>query len=459
MAIAATGQPELAEKISAATGKEMRLAGINWCFSPVADINSNPLNPVIGVRSFSDNPETVSTFSQRVASGLYASKVAPCAKHFPGHGDTDIDSHLALPIIHKDLAALQATELIPFIALIGFPSRAMSIMTAHIALPSFIGDNTPASLSAKITTELLRGQLGFKGVVTTDCLEMDAVAAIYGTERAAVLALQAGADIAMICHTYERQLGAIKATYEAFEAGSIPLAQLVESAARIRELKDAVTGSWEDVTGYTMKEDYVSALLEGNAKLSSSAYSASTCWLNPQRPFRIDRSEVAVLFFPRLERINPAVDDSTAIKQAGNAAHKEVTLEGYNTFLAEVSARVQKCEHFVYSPEESESQSLRDDVLHALSASDKVVFITRNADRAAWQLTYLRKVISVVDPNATGRIVVVSSCGPYDLSCEASRGIDLPCVCAFEFTNPAMASAAKVIFGELEANGNVPVKI
>ena len=401
------------------------------------------------------DPETVRTFSLHVASGLYSSKIAPCAKHFPGHGDTDTDSHLSLPVIHKDLASMQSTELAPFTALVR--ERVPSIMTAHIALPSIIGDDTPASLSRKVTTDVLRGDIGFKGVIVTDCLEMEAVAATYGTERAALMALQAGADIAMICHTYSRQVGAIKMVYEAFEAGTITLERLVDSTERIREFKDAFTGTWDEVTGGALDNERLAALLQANAKLSFDVYAASTSWIIPDRKFSPISSQASVIVFvPQVQSINPAVDDPDMVQPTGNAARKQSTLEGYRAFVAAVSSRAKKCEHFVYNAEDAQLQ-LQDDVLHALSASDKVIFVTRNADHASWQLSCLRKLISTV--SSPDRIVLVASCGPYDLSCAAGKGIDLACLCTFEFTKPAMESAAKVIFGEAEAVGHVPVKV
>ena len=398
---------------------------------------------------------SVSAFSVAVAAGLYTSKVAPCAKHFPGHGDTDTDSHLALPIINKDISALQSTELVPFVTLIR--EHVASVMTAHIALPLIVGDNTPASLSRKVTTEILRREMGYTGLVTTDCLEMDAVAATYGTEKAAVMSLQAGADIAMICHTYDRQVGAIKAVYNAVESGTLPLDEVNESTVRIWNLKDEFTGTWDDVTSGAFNNDLTMSLLKTNATLSANAYASSVTWFDPQRTFAsVSREESVTIFLPQLQRINPAIDDPDEFQRVASVARKDSICDGYRALFDEISGATKGCEMFVYSPEDTEGVSLQDDVLSALATSDKVVFVTRNAYQALWQLTFLRNIVTNFTPD---QIVVVSSCGPYDLSCTEASGLALSCLCTFEFTKPAMESVSRVILGRAGAPGSMPVKV
>ena len=191
MALGAAGDEALAERVGAGVARGLRYLGINWNFAPVLDINNNPANPVIGERSFGADPFTVARLAGAWMRGATAQGVACCGKHFPGHGDTHTDSHHALPVVDKPLAALEALELLPFRAL---APHAPSIMTAHILYPQ-IDPEHPATLSRPVLTGLLRERIGYDGVVITDALLMKAVHERYGHGRAAVLALQAGADM------------------------------------------------------------------------------------------------------------------------------------------------------------------------------------------------------------------------------------------------------------------------
>ncbi|KAL1691066.1 glycoside hydrolase superfamily, partial [Schizophyllum commune] len=283
MALAATGSPELTYKTSHAIAQELKYVGIQWAFGPVADVNSDPRNPVIGnpgVRSFGDDPATVSKYVRAMTDAYEAAGVAASAKHFPGHGDTNVDSHLGLPRIEKNLDDLRALELVPFQAAIADKGTA-SIMTGHMALPKIIGDDSPSSLSRKITTELLREEMGYKGVIVTDCLEMDAAAAQMeadkhdgrGVEVGSVRALQAGADVVMICHTFSWQKGAIEATYKAVEDGSLSLGALRESGKRVADMKQRFVGSWDDLRAHEHFDNREwAATKEVHKALSAEAY-------------------------------------------------------------------------------------------------------------------------------------------------------------------------------------------
>lgn len=196
MALGATRKADNAYKIGTATAETLKSFGINMNYAPIADVNSEPRNPVIGVRSPSDDPETVARFVSSQVKGLSEGVVVPCVKHFPGHGDTAVDSHYGLPVITKSKAELEACELVPF-------RRAVvegvdSVMTAHIALPSITGPSlpnddplkkVPASLNHD-AIKILREEMKYDGMIVSDCLEMDGVRATFGTERSAVLALK-----------------------------------------------------------------------------------------------------------------------------------------------------------------------------------------------------------------------------------------------------------------------------
>jgi beta-N-acetylhexosaminidase len=204
-----TGDPFLAHEAARVTGAELRHIGINTNFAPIADVNSNPANPVIGHRSFSHDARIAAMMVAEQVRGYLAGGVFSCAKHFPGHGDTSVDSHHDLPTLPFSLTEMEARELIPFRAAIqaGVPM----VMTAHILFPALEPDGLPATMSHAILTGLLRERLGFNGLIVTDCLEMKAVSQGWGTARGAVLAAKAGADMLLVCHTEARQ----RETYQA----------------------------------------------------------------------------------------------------------------------------------------------------------------------------------------------------------------------------------------------------
>jgi beta-N-acetylhexosaminidase len=198
-------------------------------------VNSNPANPVIGVRSFGADPAVVSRHTVAYVEALQAQGVAACAKHFPGHGDTSVDSHLELPTVACDEAEWRRVHLPPFAAAIAAGTR--TVMTAHIRFPA-LDPSVPATLSRRILTDLLRGELNFAGAVITDALEMQAIAATYGAAEAAPLALAAGADLLCLgARDGERTFLASRAAIvAAVGAGTLPLARLEEAAARVDAL-------------------------------------------------------------------------------------------------------------------------------------------------------------------------------------------------------------------------------
>jgi beta-N-acetylhexosaminidase len=232
-AVGLSGSTDLAYRFGRATGRELASVGINLDFAPVLDINSNPANPVIGTRSFGAVPEQVAKLGCAVIRGLQESVIA-CGKHFPGHGDTSQDSHLALPSVLMEKEKLQQRELIPFAAAIDGGVEAL--MTSHVLYPSLDPD-LPATLSPAVVQGLLREELRFNGVVVTDDLEMKAVEDHFGTERSCVMALQAGVDLLLICHDPDKQEKGIEAVIRALEAGEISMERVEESVARVLDLK------------------------------------------------------------------------------------------------------------------------------------------------------------------------------------------------------------------------------
>ncbi|MEV7449772.1 glycoside hydrolase family 3 protein [Streptomyces nigra] len=245
-ALGAVDDVDLTRQVAAELGRRLAACGVNLNWAPSADVNSNPANPVIGVRSFGADTALAARHTAAYVTGLQSAGVAACTKHFPGHGDTAVDSHHALPRIDADASVLTERELAPFRAAIAAGTRA--VMSAHILVPALDPDR-PATLSRAVLTELLRGELGYTGLIVTDGMEMQAIAATYGIERGSVLAIAAGADA--ICvgggladdETVRRLRDAL---VTAVREGDLPEARLAEAAERVRELARWTTATTAD---------------------------------------------------------------------------------------------------------------------------------------------------------------------------------------------------------------------
>lgn len=235
-ALGAVDDADLTRQVAFALGRRLAECGVTFNWAPSADVNANPSNPVIGVRSFGADPGLVARHTAAYVTGLQAAGVAACTKHFPGHGDTAVDSHLSLPRIDADRPLVESRDLAPFRAAIASGSRA--IMSAHILVPALDPD-LPATLSRPVLTGLLREELGYDGLIVTDGMEMQAIAGTYGIEHGSVLALAAGADA--ICvgggladdDTVRRLRDAL---VTAVRTGELPEERLADAANRVRAL-------------------------------------------------------------------------------------------------------------------------------------------------------------------------------------------------------------------------------
>ena len=220
---------ELAERYGRCSGRQARLLGLNWVLGPVCDVNNNPANPVINVRAWGEDPASAGALAAAFVRGCQAEGVLACAKHFPGHGDTSTDSHLELPLLPHSHERLEAVELPPFRAAIA--AGVAAVMTAHLQLPALDAEH-PATLSAAVLTDLLRGDLGFAGLVVTDALVMEAITARYGAAEAAVLAFEAGADLILMPADAD---AAVDGLVAALECGRIGADRLEASLERRRQ--------------------------------------------------------------------------------------------------------------------------------------------------------------------------------------------------------------------------------
>ena len=247
--------PELARRFAAALADELTAVGISLDYAPVLDIHTNPKNPVIGDRALGEKPETVAKLGRVIIEELQRAGVAACGKHFPGHGDTSTDSHLELPIVEHPPDRLRAIEFAPFKAAID--AGVAFIMTAHVLVPS-LDEERPATLSRRIVNDILREELGFRGVIASDDLEMKAISSSYTPGDAAVAAIAAGCDVVLMCGSgrdanIERHVQALEALIHAVEDGRLSIKAVDAAFERNRRAKERFARDWRPPTAEQLK--------------------------------------------------------------------------------------------------------------------------------------------------------------------------------------------------------------
>jgi beta-N-acetylhexosaminidase len=296
MALGAAGSADLARRVGRATALEARAAGIDVVLGPVLDVSSNPLNPIVGVRAFGEDPEAVSELGVAFIEGVQETGAVACAQHFPGHGDTDADSHAELPVILRGPGSLRALELPPFARAV--EAGVLSVMTAHVALPSVTGgERIPASRSGRIVEGLLRGELGFDGLVVTDAMIMAGARGRDGEAGAVVDALRAGNDMILAVEDLE---GAIEAVRCAVKTGRLEAARIEDARGRIERLRRRIAESPRPGTGEIGRRSH--------RELAREVAEASvTCLRNRAGFFPLERGEGDLLVLYRDE--DGAADD------------------------------------------------------------------------------------------------------------------------------------------------------
>lgn len=430
MALGATDDPELAHDVYHATGEELKAMGINWNLAPSLDVNINPDNPVIGVRSFGESPSKVADFGRAAMKGMQQAGMIPTIKHFPGHGDTNVDSHLDIPTIAHDMERLEQVELKPFKTCID--AGAEVVLAAHVHFPAIEpAKNKPATLSKNVLTHLLREKLGFKGVVTTDCMEMDAIAETTGTEQGVVEAFKAGSDFLMVSHTIERQLGAIKAMEAAVEQGVVSEKSINQSVQRINELLDRYV-SWESVLGKDKDAELKKVSSSEHQELSRKAYEKSVTIVqnNDVLPIKADENTKILVIQPtgqlqtRAEdvRINKGLGE--AITESAPSADIEVT-ELTESQLDHLITKACECDYVIFGTSGITPESPYHELVKVLLAKEV-------------------------------KMIGVGMRNPYDVNqlTEVDAFIN-----TYEPSYPALRTAASAIFGEVKVGGKLPVTI
>ncbi|MEO7981851.1 MAG: glycoside hydrolase family 3 protein, partial [Sporichthyaceae bacterium] len=402
------------------SGKELRAIGINQNFAPVSDVNVNAQNPVIGVRSFGSDPSLVSDLVAASVDGYQSANVAATAKHFPGHGDTATDSHYGVPIITHTRAEWERIDAPPFRAAI---SRGIdAIMTAHIVVPALDPSEVPATLSKPIITDILRGEMGYDGVVITDALTMQGVRDGFGDDRIPVLALKAGVDQLLMPAPGKLDI-AYNAVLDAVRSGELTEDRIDQSVHRVLQLK---------MTRGLFKPKNV---FVDESKVSSLVGTAA----HQQRAQEITDATVTLV-----------KDDADTLPLAKGAQKVLVTGASVTPGLAErISARGPAAT--AYNTGTAPSDATITAAVAQAQTSDQVVVATNRAWTSAGQQKLVKQLLATGKP-----VVVVAVRDPYDIA----YFTDAPTYLAtYSTTAISIESLARVLFGEVQPAGLLPVAI
>ncbi|AIF44421.1 beta-N-acetylhexosaminidase [Virgibacillus sp. SK37] len=434
MALGATQQVENAYHVGVATGKELKALGINWNLSPVVDVNNNPRNPVIGVRSFGESPDKVAMFGEAAMKGMQAAGVITTLKHFPGYGDMGVDPHLALPVISHNKKRLDEVELFPFNK--NIQAGVDTVMSAHVYFPSIDDEaGLPATLSKKVITDLLREELGFDGVVTTDCMEMNAISHGIGTDKGAVRAIQAGIDLIMISHTYETQIQAIeKMLLEAEQDESVMHAVEIANK-RIQRLKAAYL-QWEDLHLLDTPPavaDFVGG--EAHEKLAASVFRESVTIVNNEGLLPLSCSSTSKILL-----ITPGDEAMTIVE---DKKHIDFSLSGA------IKVYQKNC-HVMPFPSNASDESITS-IAHKAKDYDYVIIGTNGLTTESKLVSLVQYIQEIGIP-----IIVIAMKSPYDIALLPKVSAS---ICTYEPTTTAIQIAVGALFGKEQANGALPVSL
>ena len=423
MAQGAAGNVDLTYEAARWSGAELRKIGINMNFAPCLDVNNNPQNPVIGVRSYGEDPKRVAELGLAAIHGYGDGGISAVAKHFPGHGDTAVDSHHALPVVPHAIDRLNEVELIPFRQAI--EQRVDAIMTAHVVFPAFEPGNIPATLSERILTGLLRKQLGFEGVIVTDCLEMNAISETIGVARGAVDAIKAGADLILVSHRADRQRAALEAVMEAVMTGEISESRIEEAARRNWELKQ-----WRGL----FRTDIPSTNRDKAEEVQRELSEASVTVVKGGANLPLSKAGKTVVVWTEA-RVGTEVIE--VIKQEWTLG-AALSKEGYE--IREVRIGIQ--------PTADEAAEVRS----ATADCRTVVFASYDAGFSAGQT----ELIKELSANSDFAFVWVATRTPYDLLVAPEAPTYL---CTYENKPAMMTALAGVLSGTLPVKAKQPVTI
>ncbi|GAA2927784.1 glycoside hydrolase family 3 protein [Streptomyces argenteolus] len=429
MALGAGGSRSDARAAGRIAGAELAAVGINQNYAPVADVNVNPANPVIGVRSFGSDPDSVAGLVAAQVKGYQGAGIAATAKHFPGHGDTNTDSHTGLPYIHHTREQWAELDAPPFRAAVA--AGIDSIMTAHIVVPALDPSEDPATLSRPILTGILREELGYDGVVVTDSLGMEGVRTKYGDDRVPVLALQAGVD--QLLNPPNLSV-AWNAVLEAVKSGEISVARVEESVLRILRLK-AKLGLFRDPYVTARGVDRTVGVPAHLAAADRIAEHTTTLLANTG----------SLLPLSRRSHRNLLVVGADPASPSGTTGPPTTTLAGAFEELGFTAT--------VLSTGTAPSQAKIAEAVAAAQGKDAVIVGTYNVSATSSQRTLVSALAATGVP-----VVTVAIRNPYDIARLAGTGYTAS-LATYSWTDVELRAAARVIAGRAEPEGRLPVPV
>lgn len=421
MAQAATGDPQTAYQCARLTGQQLRAFGINVNFAPVLDVNCNPANPVIGTRSFGEDPALVGEFGLAALHGYRTTGVIATGKHFPGHGDTDTDSHLGLPTVRHDRRRLAEIELAPFEAAIraGIPA----LMTAHIIFTAL--DVQPATLSPAILIELLRRELGFEGLIFTDALEMQAIAARYTPSEAALRSKAAGADVLLPLGSLASQVEVAQALVAAVERGDLKHEAFAATARRLDDLRDSFSITHElppfAEPGPAL---YDTALTIARRSVTITQGAEALPLARNARLALID------CVLPRFSQVEEAFERAALLRSLVTQAFPNTSSLALSPELTE--------------DEQAEARAL-------VESSEVVVLVTRNAALLPQQAEVARMLAGLGRP-----LVLAAARSPYDATLIPNAATVL---LTYGDPDVSLHALVDVLAGRAQAQGKLPVTL
>lgn len=470
MALGATRSTDLSYKVGNVIGRELNSLGINVNFGPDLDVNINPANPVIGVRSFGSDPKMVSDLGVAYIKGVQAAGVAATGKHFPGHGDTATDSHLGLPVVTHDIETLNSVDLVPFKAAI--TSGVDMIMTAHVAFPA-VDDtlviskkdgtqvNLPATLSKKVLTDLLRSEMGFKGVVSTDALNMKAIADHFGAEESVIMAINAGTDIALMPAVVQStdQIADFDKVYNAVvnavKTNVIPESRTTESATRLITLK--IKRGIYDPSGISTKPSIDERVAIANATVGSAENKA----------VEKEASEKAVTILRNKGNILPfsLKSGKKIVLISLNEARNTSMVDTINSIASNHNLTNVDVQSFTYS---SSAKLLTSQQKAAIDAADYVITNSVNmkpdATGSYYDIDYINSVVDYSN-SKNKPMVNISIRNPYDImyTPKVKANIAVYGNLGNDPANPPAApnipAGINAVFGQINPTGKLPVFI
>jgi beta-N-acetylhexosaminidase len=435
MALGASDSEDLAYQMGRVTAVEGRAMGIHVNYAPVVDVNINPDNPIISTRSAGEDPERVSRLADAFIRGCQENGMPATAKHFPGHGDTDSDSHTTMPTVTGDRARLNRVELYHFARAI--KAGVEVIMTAHLHVPAL--DPTPglpATLSPRVLTELLRNEMGFKGLIVTDAMEMGGITNTYGSAEAAVVAVKAGVDMVLLPGDPP---GAIDALVQAVTSGAIPEPRIDDSVRRILKLK-ARLGLHRN---RYVDPDLLPFRVASKANLAQAALSY----------------EKAVTLVKNEGDILPLSTGGAARKTAIFSLSSDA--DDYyagRAFVGEVRKRLPDAVAF-YADAYTGKEFLEEAKAKALEADELIIAVFSTLRTAKGSVGLLPRHIELIKEMTAarkGRVVVLSFGSPYFLRHFPEAGAYL---CLYRGSLQAQQTAARAVFGEFDVSGRLPVSV